>query len=66
MNEIPPLDCHVDPGPLTLDRAHALMQHHVECVPAACLPRRHALAVLREAGHYRLSTDYDHAPAVGP
>jgi hypothetical protein len=44
--------CDEVPEPLTIDRAHRLMQIHGQCNGRHCLCRRAALDVLVESGRY--------------
>ena len=40
----------------TVDQAHQVMQEHLHCRTTDCPQRQAALAVLVEAGHYRLTS----------
>jgi hypothetical protein len=47
--------CQPPPEQLSVDQAHQVMQEHLRCQSATCPQRQAALAVLVEAGHYRLA-----------
>ncbi|TCJ94297.1 hypothetical protein DFR71_4896 [Nocardia alba] len=42
-------DCHSDPGKLSAEQAHRVMQTHLECSVDLCRARRRARQVLVEA-----------------
>ncbi|RMI34416.1 hypothetical protein EBN03_06260 [Nocardia stercoris] len=54
-HQLPPLPgllgCHTDPGPLTVQQAHAAMQLHLDCTVDTCRIRRAARTVLVESRH---------------
>ncbi|NUS45613.1 MAG: hypothetical protein HOQ24_18225 [Mycobacteriaceae bacterium] len=53
-----PFLCNEVPRPLTVDRAHRLMQIHSSCNPRHCPCRRAALDMLVESGRYIPASRY--------
>ena len=44
------MDCRIEPGPMTVARAHREMQRHLDCSVDTCRVRRRARAVLVREG----------------
>ena len=44
------LTCGADPGPMTVEQAHAAMQLHLDCTVDRCRVRRRARTTLVESG----------------
>ena len=48
--------CKPSSNALTVEQAHQVMQEHLRCLTADCPQRQAALAVLVQAGHYRVAS----------